>query len=159
LLSILSGLLPPDSGAVCALNENLYELSDRQRQRFRLKHCGFIFQNLNLLPALSALQHLEMVLRWGEGVSLPKARDRAEHMLELVGLARKGQLIPAQLSGGEKQRVAIARALIKRPTFCFADEPTGSLDWAHGKHVIEMLTKTAHQHGTCLLIVTHDIRM
>jgi putative ABC transport system ATP-binding protein len=159
LLAILAGLLPPDSGEVFALEENLWELSDRQRQNFRLKHCGFIFQNLNLLPALSALQHLEMVLHWGEGVSVLEARQRALEMLDQVGLASKAKLNPAQLSGGEKQRVAVARALIKRPTFCFADEPTGSLDWAHGRHVIEILCATARQHDACLLIVTHDMRM
>jgi putative ABC transport system ATP-binding protein len=159
LMSILSGLLPPDSGDVVALKENLWKLSERQRQRFRLEHCGFVFQNVNLLPALSASQHLEMVLRWGEGLSLPVARERALEMLSLVGLASKTTLTPAQLSGGEKQRVAIARALIKKPTFCFADEPTGALDWAHGRHVIELLCEAARQRGTCLLIVTHDVRM
>jgi putative ABC transport system ATP-binding protein len=159
LLSILSGLLPPDSGDVFAMQESLWEMSERQRQRFRLKYCGFVFQNLNLLPALSALQHLEMVLHWGEGLSTPAARRRAEEMLSLVGLASKARLSPAQLSGGEKQRVAVARALIKRPSLCFADEPTGSLDWAHGRHVIELLCATARQHDTCLLIVTHDVRM
>ncbi|HEV8059788.1 MAG TPA: ABC transporter ATP-binding protein [Gemmataceae bacterium] len=159
LLSILSGLLPPDSGEVIALEESLWELSERQRQRFRLRHCGFVFQNLNLLSALTALQHLEMVLRWGEGVSPSEARQRSQEMLALVGLASKTTLIPSQLSGGEKQRVAIARALIKRPTFCFADEPTGALDWAHGRHVIEMLCAAARQQNTCLLIVTHDVRL
>ena len=161
LMSILSGLLPPDSGEVVALNDSLWELSEQQRQRFRLEHCGFVFQNLNLLPALSAAQHLEMVLRWGEGrLPLPEARLGGPGDAGLVALASKTDALnPAQLSGGEKQRVAIARALIKRPTFCFADEPTGALDWAHGRHVIELLCSTARQQGTCLLIVTHDVRM
>ncbi len=159
LLAMLSGLLAPQGGEVFALQENLWEMSERLRQQFRLKHCGFVFQNLNLLPALSALQQIEMVLHWGEGAAAPEARQRSEAMLALVGLAGKADLIPSQLSGGEKQRVAIARALIKRPTFCFADEPTGSLDWAHGRHVIELLCATARQQGASLLIVTHDVRM
>src|SRR5581483_2031086 len=102
LLAILSGLLAPDSGEVFALSENLWQMSEHQRQRFRLKYCGFVFQNLNLLPALSALQHLEMVLQWGEGIPAAVARQRAEEMLAQVGLASKSRLTPAQLSGGEK---------------------------------------------------------
>src|SRR5439155_20386833 len=126
LLAILSGLLRPDSGQVQALNQYLWTMSDKQRERFRLEHFGFIFQGYNLFAALTARQQLEMVVRWGEGASAREARRRAEEMLALLGLARKAHLRPAELSGGEKQRVAIGRALIKNPNFCFADEPTSA---------------------------------
>ena len=139
LLSVLSGLQRPDSGKISVLGEDLWALSDRDRERFRLKHFGFIFQGYNLFPALSARQQLELVLRWGEGASGRDARQRAGDMLSALGLATKCDLRPAQLSGGEKQRVAIGRALVKAPGFCFADEPTSALDWSHGEHVVELL--------------------
>ena len=129
LLAVLSGLLHPDTGQVTALGQDLWAMTDKERERFRLEHCGFIFQGYNLFAALTARQQLEMVLRWGESASARDARRRADDMLELLGLAKKGNLRPAELSGGEKQRVAIGRALIKNPKFCFADEPTSALDW------------------------------
>jgi len=100
-----------------------------------------------------------MVLRWGEGVGSRAARVRADSMLDLLGLAKKAELRPAQLSGGEKQRVAIGRALIKEPSFCFADEPTSALDWKHGEQVIELLRVAAHDKGAAILIVSHDARI
>ncbi len=159
LMAALSGLLRPDGGRVEALGRDIWRMSDRERQRFRLAHCGFIFQGYNLFPALTAVQQLEMVLRWGEGTPAREARKRAESMLGLLGLGKKGHLRPAQLSGGEKQRVAIGRALIKNPTFCFADEPTSALDWVHGELVIEMLRMATQERGTTNLIVSHDHRL
>jgi putative ABC transport system ATP-binding protein len=134
-------------------------MRERQRERFRLRHCGFIFQDYNLFPALTARQQLEMVLRWGEGTPSREARRRAAAMLSLLGLGKKGPLRPAQLSGGEQQRVAVARALVKDPTLCFADEPTGALDWANGEHVMELLRTKAHECGTAVLVVSHDARI
>jgi putative ABC transport system ATP-binding protein len=159
LLAILSGLLRPDSGQVLALGQDLWAMSDRQRERFRLRHCGFIFQGYNLFAALTARQQLEMVVRWGEGASAREARARADDMLALLGLSKKAQLRPAELSGGEKQRVAIGRAMIKEPQFCFADEPTSALDWAHGEQVVELLRNAAHDRGATVLIVAHDSRI
>jgi putative ABC transport system ATP-binding protein len=159
LLAALSGLLRPDQGEVLALGKDLWALSDREREAFRLEHCGFIFQGYNLFPALTARQQLEVVLRWGEGASGREARQRADEMLALLGLSRKATLRPAQLSGGEKQRVAIGRSLIKEPTFCFADEPTSALDWAHGEQVIKLLRTVARERGTTVLIVAHDNRI
>jgi putative ABC transport system ATP-binding protein len=159
LLAVLSGLLRPDAGQVLALGQDLWALSDRERERFRLRHCGFIFQGYNLFGALTARQQLEMVVRWGEGAPARVARQRAEAMLALLGLAKKAELRPAELSGGEKQRVAIGRALIKEPTFCFADEPTSALDWAHGEQVIELLRHAAHERGAAVLVVAHDSRI
>jgi putative ABC transport system ATP-binding protein len=159
LLATLSGLLRPTSGRVVALGQDLWAMSERQRERFRMRHCGFVFEEHNLLPALTARQQLEMVLRWVVGASAREARARADAMLCLLGLARKGHLRPLELSGGEKQRVAVARALIKGPTFCFADEPTSALDWGHGEQVVEMLRDAAHEHGRTVLLVSHDARM
>jgi putative ABC transport system ATP-binding protein len=159
LLAALSGLLRPDSGKVFALGQDLWALSDRDRERFRLRHCGFIFQGYNLFAALTARQQIEMVVRWGEGASARDARRRADEMLTLLGLGKKGHLRPTELSGGEKQRVAIGRALIKDPNFCFADEPTSALDWAHGEQVVELLRYAAHERGATILIVAHDARI
>jgi putative ABC transport system ATP-binding protein len=159
LLATLSGLLRPESGRVLALGQDLWALSDHERERFRLRHCGFIFQGYNLFGALTARQHLEMVVRWGEGASARDARRRADEMLDLLGMAKKAHLRPIEMSGGEKQRVAIGRALIKDPNFCFADEPTSALDWAHGQQVIELLRSAAHDRGATVLVVAHDARI
>src|SRR5438477_12172997 len=115
LLAVLSGLLRPDSGQVLALGQDIWSLTDSQREQFRLRHCGFIFQGYNLFAALTARPQIEMVLRWGEGVPRAQARRRTDEMLDLLGLTKKGELRPQQLSGGEKQRVAIGRALVKAP--------------------------------------------
>ena len=159
LLAVLSGLLQPDSGRVLAHDHDLWSLSERQREDFRLKHCGFVFQGYNLFPALTARQQLEMVLRWGKNTPAKEARDRADNMLAMLDLAKKEELRPLQLSGGEKQRVAVGRALIKDPTFVFADEPTAALDWKHGQHVIELLRAAAHEQGSTILVVAHDSRI
>ncbi len=159
LLAVLSGLLHPDGGQVLSLGHDIWKMSEAERERFRLKHCGFIFQGYNLFAALSARQQLEMVVRWGEGASTRDSRRRADEMLTLLGLAKKSHLRPSELSGGEKQRVAIGRALIKEPEFCFADEPTSALDWAHGEQVIELLRNAAHERGSTVLIVAHDARI
>lgn len=159
LLSVLSGLLRPDYGKVHAMGKDLWNLSERERELFRLKHFGFIFQGYNLFPALTALQQLEVVLRWGEGASAPEARRRAEETLDILGMAHKMHLRPAQLSGGEKQRVSIGRALVKAPAFCFADEPTSALDWAHGEHIVDLLRSAAHERKASILVVSHDARI
>lgn len=163
LLAVLSGLLKPDSGTVLAADGrkmvDVWGLDPRQRERFRLKHCGFIFQGYNLFPALTARQQLEIVLRWGEGTPGREAKQKSDEMLSILGLGKKGRLLPAQLSGGEKQRVAIGRALIKEPQFVFADEPTSALDWAHGEQVVELLRAAAHDRGASIVMVSHDHRV
>lgn len=159
LLAILSGLLFPDSGNVLTLDQDLWALSERQREEFRLKYFGFVFQGYNLFPSLTAREQLEMILRWGNGASLQDARAKTTEMLAMLGLSKKADLRPLQLSGGEKQRVAIGRALIKQPGFVFADEPTAALDWKHGQHVIELLRAAAHDQGATILVVAHDSRI
>lgn len=159
LLAVLSGLLRPEGGGVRAMGQDLWGMSDDEMERFRLRHCSYIFQGCNLFPALTAREQLEIVLRWGEGCSHREARKRAEHVLGQLGLAKKMHLRPAQLSGGEKQRVAIGRALVKDPTFVFADEPTSALDWENGQQVIRLLTESARLRGAMVLVVTHDPRL
>ena len=159
LLAVLSGLLYPDSGSVMVLDKDLWGMTERQREAFRLKYFGFVFQGYNLFPALTAREQLEMILRWGNGASAREATEKTTEMLQMLGLAKKAELRPLQLSGGEKQRVAIGRALIKQPGFVFADEPTAALDWKHGQHVVELLRAAAHDQGSTILIVAHDARI
>jgi putative ABC transport system ATP-binding protein len=163
LLAILSGLLAPTAGRVFARENghlvDIWQLSPKDREQFRLRNCGFIFQGYNLFPALTARQQLEIVLRWGDGMNGKEARARADEMLALLGLKGKEHKKPAQLSGGEKQRVAIGRALIKRPRYCFADEPTSALDWGSGQVVIDQLRKAAHEYDSTIIVVSHDHRL
>jgi len=159
LLAVLSGLLRPDRGRVLIRGKDLWGLSEREREAFRLCHFGFVFQGYNLFPTLTVREQLEMVVRWGERGTREEAARRVAEMLDFLGLDRKGNLLPGQLSGGEKQRVAIGRALIKGPDFCFADEPTSALDWEHGKQVVQLLREAAWQRGAAVLVVAHDPRI
>jgi putative ABC transport system ATP-binding protein len=159
LLAVLSGLLRPDGGTVTALGQDVWAMSDRRRERFRLEHCGYVFQHHNLLGALPARQQIEIVLRWGYGTPAGEARRRTDEILDFLGLRDRADLLPLELSGGEKQRVAIGRALVKKPTLCFADEPTSALDWEHGKNIVGLLRRQATERGGTVLIVSHDPRM
>jgi putative ABC transport system ATP-binding protein len=163
LLAVLSGLLEPDSGRVLADDDgqlrDVWQLTPKEREEYRRRHTGFIFQGYNLFPALTARQQLEIVLRWGGGVGGGDARRRADEMLDRLGLEPNKHKKPAQLSGGEKQRVAIGRALAKDPSFLFADEPTSALDWENGRKVMELLRDAAHDRGASILVVSHDHRL
>jgi putative ABC transport system ATP-binding protein len=159
LLAVLSGLVRPTSGQVLVRGRDLWAMSERERERFHLDCCGFIFQGYNLFPALTARQQLKIVLRWGRGVSVREAGRRADALLAQLGLRERASERPAHLSGGEKQRVAVARALIKEPAFCFADEPTSALDWDHGRQVVELLRQAAHARKVSVLVVAHDARI
>ncbi len=163
LLAVLSGLLEPDSGQVLADDDgvlrDVWQMSNKEREQYRRKHAGFIFQGYNLFPALTARQQLEIVLKWGAGANSGEAKTRADEMLDKLGLAKNRHKKPAQLSGGEKQRVALGRALVKNPSFMFADEPTSALDWETGQKVIELLRDAAHQRGASVLCVSHDHRL
>ena len=159
LIAALSGLLKPEEGRVDILDvDDLWKLSSGRIDRFRLEHCGFIFQGFNLFPALTALQQVETVLKF-QGLSSGQARKRATIALEEVGLGHRLHQRPAALSGGEKQRVAIARALAKDPKILFADEPTSALDGENGQVVIKLLHRAAKQHGAAVICVTHDPRL
>ncbi|HJZ59110.1 MAG TPA: ABC transporter ATP-binding protein [Gemmataceae bacterium] len=163
LLALLSGLLEPDSGQVLAEDDghlrDVWAMSPKEREEFRLKTTGFVFQGYNLFPALTARQQIEIVLKWGGYAVGSDARRRADEMLEKLGLTLNRHKKPAQLSGGEKQRVAIGRALVKNPTFVFADEPTSALDWENGHVVLEMLRDAAHERRASILVVSHDHRI
>jgi len=159
LVAALSGLLKPDEGKVSALEaRDLWSLSSGRIDRFRLDHCGFIFQGFNLFPALTARQQVMTALKY-QGVSRSEAVRRAETALAEVGLSNKMNQRPAELSGGEKQRVAIARALAKNPDLIFADEPTSALDGENGQIVIRLLRRAATEHGAAVICVTHDPRL
>ncbi|MDP3748895.1 MAG: ABC transporter ATP-binding protein [Phenylobacterium sp.] len=158
LVAALSGLLKPDAGQVTAMGEDLWSLRPGKIDRFRLDHCGFIFQGFNLFGALSALQQVTTILKY-KGFSPEEARDRAAVALTEVGLGARLNQRPAELSGGEKQRVAIARALAKEPRLLFADEPTSALDGENGQIVIKLLQRAAKQHGAAVICVTHDPRL
>jgi putative ABC transport system ATP-binding protein len=158
LLATLSGLLRPQGGTVQALETPVWSLSARELERFRFRHCGFVFQNFNLFPALTALEQVALPLRFG-GVGETAARQRALAALDEVGLSPRVGLRPAQLSGGEKQRVAIARALVGSPQLLFADEPTSALDSANSEIVIDLLERIAFSHGATVIAVTHDPRL
>jgi putative ABC transport system ATP-binding protein len=159
LLAVLSGLLHPDSGSVLTLDKDLWAMTETEREDFRLKYFGFIFQGYNLFASLTAREQMEIILRWGNGTPYQQARERTDEMLAMLGLSKRADMRPLQLSGGEKQRVAIGRALIKQPQFVFADEPTAALDWKHGQHVIELLRAAAHDQGSTILVVAHDSRI
>jgi putative ABC transport system ATP-binding protein len=158
LIAALSGLLRPDEGVVTALGEDLWSRSSSRIDRFRLDHCGFVFQGFNLFPALTALQQVTTVLKY-KGASPRAAHQTAMEALIEVGLERRAHQRPAELSGGEKQRVAIARALAKRPQLLFADEPTSSLDGENGQIVTRLLRRAAQEHGAAVICVTHDPRL
>jgi putative ABC transport system ATP-binding protein len=158
LLALLSGLLRPDAGEVSALGVPLWTLPAAEIDRFRLRHCGFVFQGFNLFPPLTALQQVEVVLRY-QGAPRSEALRRAAEALSDVGLSSCQHRRPATLSGGEKQRVAIARALAKRPNLVFADEPTSALDAENGQGAIELLRRAAGELGAAVVCVTHDIRL
>lgn len=158
MLSMLSGLLRPDQGHVLALNTDLWSLNETQIDRFRLEHCGFIFQGFNLFSCLTALENVILPLQY-LGIKDDAAKQRAAKALNEVGMGDRSHLRPLELSGGEKQRVAIARALVKAPKLMFADEPTSALDGENGQIVIDLLKRTAHEHGATVLAVTHDDRL
>jgi putative ABC transport system ATP-binding protein len=150
LLNILGGLEVPTSGELHYFDHILTQATDRELTRYRREHVGFVFQFFNLLPSLTALENVELVT---EIASNPvPARDA----LAMVGLSDRLNHFPSQLSGGEQQRVAIARAIAKRPDVLLCDEPTGSLDYATGKKVLEVLERTNRELGTLTVIITHN---
>lgn len=158
LLSILAGLLTPTSGKVNLLGEEITKLSSAKLAQFRQANIGFIFQNFNLFPALTAAENIEVVLNL-KGIRGAQARLQALGLLKQVGLGLQAHQKPANLSGGQKQRVAIARALAGNPPLIMADEPTAALDSQNGHAVIELLRRLAKDGGCTVLMVTHDPRI
>jgi ABC-type lipoprotein export system ATPase subunit len=153
LLNMIGALDKPTSGQVVVNGENLATIKDVDR--FRARTVGFVFQLHNLLPALTARENVEVPMH-GQNLGEREMRERAEHLLELVGLSDRMHHQPGQLSGGQRQRVAVARSLANDPAIILADEPTGSLDTQSGLEIIDLLTDINHDQGTTILIVTHD---
>ncbi|MDF3055541.1 MAG: transporter, ATPase subunit [Gammaproteobacteria bacterium] len=156
LLSLLAGLDLPTSGGVYLNNQNLNRLDEDGRARLRSQMVGFIFQNFQLLPSLTALENVMLPL---ELKQTPQSHQVAKSWLSRVGLAERGHHYPHQLSGGEQQRVAIARAFATEPKLLFADEPTGNLDQQTGQNIIDLLFELNKNQQTTLVVVTHDKKL
>jgi putative ABC transport system ATP-binding protein len=153
LLGLLAGLDTPSSGRVHINGADLFSLDEDGRAALRGKLVGFVFQSFQLLPALTALENVMLPL---ELAGVEGAQKLAQDILARVGLAARLQHHPRQLSGGEQQRVALARAFVGKPKLLFADEPTGNLDAATGKQIIDLLFELNREQGTTLILVTHD---
>ena len=158
LLSIIGCILSPTSGSIQLASEEVSGLSQKELPRVRLERIGFVFQGFNLFPTLTAGENVELMLDL-KGIRGATARQRAQILLEQVGLAEKYNSFPTDLSGGQKQRVAIARALAGDPQIVLADEPTAALDSLTGRRIIEMMRSLARDHGRAVVIVTHDPRV
>ncbi|WP_411031477.1 ABC transporter ATP-binding protein [Spongiimicrobium sp. 3-5] len=154
LLGLCAGLDVPDSGTVELCGSSLSQLNEDERALLRNREVGFIFQNFQLLPTLTALENVSVPLEL-QGVK--SAGKAAMELLDKVGLADRFHHYPSQLSGGEQQRVALARAFSNRPSILFADEPTGNLDEETGEKVVKLLFELNKEAGTTLVIVSHDL--
>ena len=154
LLGLMAGLDTPTDGKVFIANEDLFALDEDGRARLRGRLVGFVFQSFQLLPSLTALENVMLPL---ELSGVTDAAQRAQSILDRVGLAARVKHYPKQLSGGEQQRVAIARAFVTQPKLLFADEPTGNLDAKTGRAMIDLLFELNRERGTTLILVTHDV--
>ncbi|MBA4329821.1 MAG: ABC transporter [Polaromonas sp.] len=150
LLNILGGLDRPSAGEVTFLDHQLTDASDEELTRYRREHVGFVFQFYNLIPSLTVRENVALVT---DIASHPMPVDEA---LALVALTPRRDHFPSQLSGGEQQRVAIARAIVKRPQLLLCDEPTGALDYATGKLVLEVIARINQELGTTAIVITHN---
>lgn len=155
LLAILAGLDDGSSGEVNLVGQPLHTLDEEARAALRARHIGFVFQSFMLIPTLNALENVELpgLLR---GENSRQSREQARALLGQLGLEKRLNHLPAQLSGGEQQRVALARAFNGRPEVLFADEPTGNLDRKTGDKIADLLFSLNREHGTTLILVTHD---
>jgi len=153
LLGLIAGLDRPTTGTIVVNGVDLTSLSEDGLARFRRDTVGYVFQSFHLIPTLTALENVAVPL---ELAGESEAPDRARELLRDVGLAERAHHYPVQLSGGEQQRVAVARAVARRPTLLLADEPTGNLDSATGKQIIDLLVALNRNLGSTLVLVTHD---
>jgi putative ABC transport system ATP-binding protein len=158
LISIIAGILYPTEGRVQVFDTEIYDLSDNDLVRFRLANIGFIFQQYNLLPTLTAAENAAIPLI-ADGIKRSEAVERARALLEKLNIANQADKYPRQLSGGQQQRVAIARALVHEPRLIVCDEPTAALDAKSGRRVMDLLREVALAADRAVIIVTHDNRI
>lgn len=158
LISVIAGILDCDEGGVDVFGTKLTQLRDSQKTRFRSKHIGFVFQQYNLLPALTAAENTAVPLIIA-GWKRKPAVERACEVLDSLGMGKKIGSLPTQLSGGQMQRVAIARSLVHAPSLLVCDEPTAALDHETGHHVMEMIKQSAVRSDRAVIVVTHDNRV
>lgn len=158
LLSIAGALLRPSEGTIKLEGDDISGLKGSQRTKLRLERLGFIFQTSNLVSYLTAMDQLQLI---GNLLGMPKdeINDRANHLLEELGMAKRANHYPEQMSGGERQRIAIARAMMNEPSLILADEPTASLDSKRGRQVVELLAEEVHNRNSAGVLVTHDERL
>ena len=158
MLALLAGLLEPSDGAIIINEENMVDLNDRDRTRFRRENIGFVFQASNLVPYLTARENIELMLKLNGGMN-GKGAGKVDQLVERLGLEDRQENLPGALSGGQRQRVAIARALIHSPKVVLADEPTASLDTERAYQVVETFADLIHEQNRAGIMVTHDLRM
>jgi len=158
LLSVIAGLLDATDGEISVLGQNIEALSGTESVLFRRRNLGFVFQQYNLLPALTAAENAAVPLL-AAGVPRKRAVDQASALLAELGIEQRLHALPSQLSGGQQQRVALARALVHEPRLIVCDEPTSALDHETGRAVMELLTKVAVRHDRAVIVVTHDSRV
>jgi putative ABC transport system ATP-binding protein len=158
LLSVVAGLLNATSGEVMVLGEDAAQMSGSRAIEFRRRNIGFVFQQYNLLPALTAAENAAVPL-FAAGVPKKKAISAASELLSQLGLGERLHALPSQLSGGQQQRVALARALVHEPRLVVCDEPTSALDHETGNAVMELLTQVAVRPDRAVVVVTHDSRV
>jgi putative ABC transport system ATP-binding protein len=158
LISIIAGLLDPNEGDVELFGQKTAKLSPRDQILYRRRNLGFVFQQYNLLPALTAAENAAVPLL-AAGMKRHEAVDRANSLLSKLGLENRGDAIPSKLSGGQQQRVALARALVHEPRLIICDEPTAALDHATGEAVMDLLAGSAVQPDRAVIVVTHDNRV
>ncbi|HEX4435878.1 MAG TPA: ABC transporter ATP-binding protein [Solirubrobacteraceae bacterium] len=156
LLLMIAALLRPDSGSIRFEGRDLGAMSEQQTSEYQLKDVGFIYQRFRLMPKASALENASRKLLVG-GVRMSEAQARARPWLERVGLGQRIAHTPSEMSGGECQRVAIARVLACEPRLILADEPTGNLDSARGREIVQLLSSIARERSAAVLLVTHDL--
>ena len=157
LLNILSALDMPTEGSVQFLDKNLEQMTEKDREMLRRYEMGFVFQSIALIPTMTAYENVEFALRLAKNdVINENTHDRVSELLERVGLSKRMEHMPEQLSGGEQQRVAIARAVVHRPKVVFADEPTGALDTAAGFEVMRLFRELIDDEDITIVMTTHD---
>jgi putative ABC transport system ATP-binding protein len=158
LCSIAGGILGATEGTIVVGGEDISGYSSKQLTRFRQESVGFVFQSVNLVPFLNARENLLVVDELGKRTGGP-AKERADQLLEELGLADRKKNLPSQLSGGQRQRVAIGRSLMNDPKLVLFDEPTSALDTELGKQVMELIQEEMKQRGIACIVVTHDERI